>query len=126
VLYKIPQKWYFLFIQTPIYISAYLYKGEYVPEMIVENLEGHYDGFEYVDVKNDKYQLWEYPSGIIYRLQPDREMPDNNVWSLPSAGWKVTKTKISVNKDKINSTYVAFSSKQPRKSWLSKLFSRSK
>jgi len=55
-----------------IQISAYKYEGKYVPEGLIEDWNKEVDNFEYADVADGKYQVWEYPSGKIYDVRPDR------------------------------------------------------
>lgn len=58
-------------------IFAYRYENEYVPERLIDDWDEEVDGFEYADVVRGEYQVWEYPSGKIYDVVPDRQLGDN-------------------------------------------------
>ncbi len=87
------------------YIAAYLYHGAYRHEQIIFDINEYFSNMEYFDVINDEYQLWKYPSGEIYRLQPDQEVFEKDKYSLPSAGWTVIKIKIGQDKEKVQAAY---------------------
>jgi hypothetical protein len=56
--------------------------GTYYAEKIIEDIERFYDGLEYGDVSKGEYQIWEYPSGRIFRIDPDREVDEKNYYSV--------------------------------------------
>jgi hypothetical protein len=96
------------------WIFAYLYDGEYCPEGIV-NLDS-LDNLEYIDVKNNEYQLWHWPSGDIYSVDPDREVESKDEYATPygSKGiiWLPKFTKIATDKEKIDTSLQKFSSQR--------------
>ena len=69
---------------NPIRIFANLYESEYIAEHIIEDIDEDFSNLEYEDVKAGNYQIWEYPSGNIFKVQADRELnADDNPYSTP-------------------------------------------
>jgi len=96
--------------QKRIWIFAYRYNGEYTPEEIVDNPEDQYAGLEYDDVKKGEYQLWEYPSGKIFNIDPDRQLTSGqNQYSTPysSSGtvWLPKLVETGLDKEKVSKAY---------------------
>ena len=58
-------------------------KGNYYGEHISDKLQDDLLNLEYGDVASAEFQVWEYPSGKIYDILPDRHLPDGN-FSTPS------------------------------------------
>ena len=79
-----------------------------------EILNGDLDSFlwnlEYGDVAEGQFQIWEYPSGDIFRVVSDRVVgqadyyatPDDNLW-LPEL------SKVATNKEKVAKAYSGLS-----------------
>jgi hypothetical protein len=64
--------------------------------------------FEYVDTLNKEWQIWLYPSGIIYDVRPDQSFSptDRQYYSHPGdGGWNVELIKNSINKSLVNKAY---------------------
>lgn len=56
-----------------IYIFAdRVQNGEYNGSELSSSLDTALDGLEYGDVATKQFQVWEYPSGKIYDIVPDR------------------------------------------------------
>ncbi|HSX00416.1 MAG TPA: hypothetical protein VLH38_05260 [Patescibacteria group bacterium] len=84
------------------FIFAYLYEGEYVPETIYDSYQEALSDTEYDDIKKGKYQIWEYPSGKIFKIEPDREVNKKDFWSAPGESlWMPRLVQVEVDKKKV-------------------------
>jgi hypothetical protein len=71
--------------------------GEYYGSELDSSLDTVLDGLEYGDVATKQFQVWEYPSGKIYDIVPDRyalsednySVSDPDVW-LPKLEYRRT------------------------------------
>lgn len=93
-----------------VWIFAYKHNGEYVPDDIVGTPEESYANLEYGDVNDGLYQLWEYPSGKIYGIEPDRELKESdNYYATTNDGtkWAPKLVERGIDKDKVTKTYKA-------------------
>ena len=89
-----------------ILLFSYKYKDEYHPEHIIQDLESEFDRLEYGDVLEGEFQVWEYPSGKIYKIEPDRKVPDDKYYSSRSSSlWSPKLTEIEVDKRKVSEAY---------------------
>ena len=65
--------------------------------------------FEYGDVVNNMFQIWEYPSGVIYQLKPDRKVDDKHYFSTPYSSrgtiWEPLMIQIAIEKDKVDKAF---------------------
>jgi hypothetical protein len=69
-----------------IWIFAYEHSGEFAPEELIATEEAKEEmlgNLEYIDVIDNKYQLWEHPSGKIYEIHSDREVIGPDKYSVP-------------------------------------------
>lgn len=57
--------------------------GMYRPEEIIGDLNDYLSGVEYGDAKEGEIQLWEYPSGKIFIVQPDRNIEGTDYYATP-------------------------------------------
>jgi hypothetical protein len=100
------------------WIFAYLYKGEYYAEDII-SLDSLYS-LEYIDTKNNEYQLWHWPSGEIYKIEPDREVESKDIYALPNnktgTTWLPRFTIINTDKEKVDLSFRKISSLKKGKS----------
>lgn len=92
------------------WIFAYQNEDTYIAESLYETVEDACASLEYLDVKQKKYQLWEYPSGKLYSIEPDRELPsDENMYSTSynSKGiiWLPRLIEIGIDKQKADAAY---------------------
>lgn len=67
------------------------------------------EGLEYSDVLNGEFQIWEYPSGNIYDVRPDREITDNNYSVAGSDKWLTVLRYNSMNPELVHEGYSAIS-----------------
>lgn len=93
-----------------VHIFANKYGNEYLPERLIEDWDEEIDGFEYADVARGEYQVWEYPSGKIYDVVPDRRLDeDANQYSTPytSQGtvWLPVLNEVGVDVAKVSEAY---------------------
>jgi hypothetical protein len=101
---------------------------KYSPEEIVDDLERFYDGLEYGDVLDGEYQIWEYPSGQIFQLEPDREVPDKDYYAAPHSKdgvvWLPRLTPIRTDKERVAEAYRHLTRPRRKQTLWSKLFGR--
>lgn len=55
--------------------------GTFTATELHKDLDTALNGLEYGDVAEGKFQIWEYPSGTIYDITVDREVPESNHYS---------------------------------------------
>lgn len=96
--------------QTTQYIFAYKHDGQYFAENLVGSLEDELANLEYEDVRSGQYQVWEYPSGKIYDIAPDRILDEgDNEYSLPNGAsgvvWRPLLNEVATDTDKIEAAY---------------------
>lgn len=96
------------------YMLAERASGEqYWPDGVDQTLEAIYDSLEYGDVYEGYYQIWEYPSGKIYKIEPDRTVEDKDYYTPPSIElWKPMLTEIGEDKKKVTKAYEKLSKLQ--------------
>ncbi|HSX29731.1 MAG TPA: hypothetical protein VLE73_04190 [Candidatus Saccharimonadales bacterium] len=92
------------------WVFAYRHEGEYVPEEIVGAPEDRFANLEYGDVKEGSYQLWEYPSGKIFNIAPDRELgKDEDYYATPynnkGSVWLPKLVEVGVDQDRVAKAY---------------------
>lgn len=79
---------------------------EYIPYEYNSSLGELTDGYEYEDVEKGKYQVWEYPSGKIFQVKPDRDVDDKQLYSTPHSAkgivWLPKLEELEENKQKVN------------------------
>lgn len=99
--------------------------GSYYAEEIVNDLEDFYSGLEYGDVTKGEYQLWEYPSGKIFRIEPDREVAEKDHYSTPYSGnktvWEPKLVLLDTEQKRVKEIYEKLSSPQNERSLFEKL-----
>lgn len=89
-----------------ILIFAYRYKEDFLPEHIIEDLQSNLADLEYGDVFEGEYQIWEYPSGKIYRITADREVQNKNYYSPPNSPlWMPLLEEIGIDRDRVANAY---------------------
>ena len=92
-----------------VLIFAYEYEEKFHPESIIEDLESRLYGLEYRDVFEGEYQIWEYPSGKIFNIEPDRKVDDKDYTSVPytSKGiiWLPKLTLVETDRKKVTVAY---------------------
>ncbi|HYH75178.1 MAG TPA: hypothetical protein VD735_04430 [Candidatus Saccharimonadales bacterium] len=96
--------------QRKCWIFAYLYSDKYVAEEVIDSPEHRLANLEYADVKKNEYQLWEYPSGKIFSIQPDRGLdPNENQYATPYGAsgtvWQPRLVEIGIETDKVEQAY---------------------
>lgn len=88
---------------------AYKYKEEFSPEHVIEDLKKDLSNLEYGDVHEENYQVWEYPSGLIFNIRPDREVASKDYYALPSSDlWEPILIKDSLDKEKVKLAHEQF------------------
>jgi hypothetical protein len=108
-----------------ILIFAYKYKGEFYPEYIVDDLDMLFSDLEYGDVFEGNYQIWEYPSGKINKIESDRKVDDKNYYSTPYTDkgtiWLPKLSLIRTDKDKVADAYDKLKNTPKKKSLLQRV-----
>src|SRR5262249_39684189 len=83
--------------------------NQYEPEEIITNLKEFYSGLEYGDVAEGEYQVWEFPSGTIYDVVPDREVDKQHYYTVPytSSGtvWLPQLKKVGTDSNRVATAY---------------------
>lgn len=93
--------------------------GVYYAEEIVNDLDKFYDGLEYGDVFEGEYQLWEYPSGKIFKLTIDREVVDKYYYTPPHVDlWLPKLILLRTDKNKVEEAYKLLSNSGKDKSFV--------
>jgi hypothetical protein len=86
-------------------------KGGYKAEEIAptEQIIGDLlSGTEYGDVKEGEIQVWEYPSGKLFAVKPDREVAEQDYYSIASKDlWLPVLEEISEDKAKVRAAYTS-------------------
>lgn len=104
-----------------VLLFAYEYKGEFYAETIIDDLESRLSGLEYGDVYEGEYQIWEYPSGKIFKIVPDRKVDDKDYCSVPYTTkgtlWLPKLTLLKTNKDKVEEAYKRLSNPPKKQSF---------
>jgi hypothetical protein len=57
--------------------------GTYSRTGLYSDIDYLFGGLEYGDVFEGNYQIWEFPSGKISMLKPDREVPKDDYYAAP-------------------------------------------
>ena len=105
-----------------VLIFAYQYKDKHVPEYIIDDLEESLQVIEYYQVEDgDNYQIWEYPSGKIYKIEPDRKVEDKDAASPPGKLWMPKLTLLETDKGKVKKAYEDFMNVPEKKSLIQKI-----
>lgn len=90
----------------PALILAYEYEGDFHPEDIISDLGEALANLEYGDVANGEFEIWEYPSGKIFKVEPDRRVESNLHWSSPAKDqWMPRLVQISKDVEKVAKAY---------------------
>jgi hypothetical protein len=58
--------------------------GSYVATELAEVLDELLQSYEYGDVFEEEYQIWEHPSGKVYKVVPDRSVDKKHYYSSPA------------------------------------------
>ncbi len=92
---------------TKVYIQAdRQLNGDYVPTEVSSSLNRLAENFEYYDVVEGEYQIWEYPSGKIYAVKPSAKVTEDHLWSLASPDtWLPRLALVGVNKEAVEEAY---------------------
>jgi hypothetical protein len=78
-------------------------------------------GVEYGDIFEGEIQIWEYPTGKIYSVVPDRTVSDKKYYSLPDEDlWEPQLKLTGRDKSRVRDAYILLTTK-PRRSILSNL-----
>lgn len=84
--------------------------GLFTEEELIKNIDEYFETLEYADV--DECQIWEYPSGKIYAIQPDREVSQGDIYEVPHKDlWLPKLDHIDTNKEKVEGAYSRLMSK---------------
>ena len=86
-------------------------EGVYRPEEIISDWEHFHSGFEYGDVKESEYQVWEYPSGKIFDIIPDREVNDEKEYyttpyTTEGTMWLPKLEEAGIDTKKVTAAYI--------------------
>ncbi len=95
---------------------------EYWPDEFDETLENIYNSLEYGDVFEDQYQIWEYPSGKIYKIEPDRKVADKYYYTPPHVDlWEPTLIQIGIDKQRVEEAYESLTKRLKKQSFFNQL-----
>ena len=95
---------------------------KYYPSELESTWEKIYESFEYGDVFEGAYQLWEYPTGKIFKIEPDRKVTDKDYYSSPhSTLWLPKLTLLTTDKMKVTEAYEKLSRPPKNTSFIQKL-----
>lgn len=97
---------------------------KYDPEGLEATWEKIYEGLEYGDVYEGNYQIWEYPSGKIFKMEPDRKVEVRNYYSTPhNTLWLPKLTLLETDKKKVEGAYIRLSNvgKMRKRSLISRI-----
>jgi hypothetical protein len=94
--------------QTLIFASRQPNNGS-EPEQIVGDLVSLYSSLEYGDVAERCCQIWEYPSGKILAVVPDRKVDKRHYhtvpYTTPGTAWLPRLQPVDVDKEKVETAY---------------------
>jgi hypothetical protein len=71
-------------------------------------------GTEYVDVLEGEVQIWEYPSGNIYDVKPDRTVPEKDHYSTSGAHWQPKIILATTDARRVENAYIQLTSPEQR------------
>lgn len=96
-------------IDDQINIFCTKIKEVFYPEHIIKDLQREFDNLEYGDVAEGRYQVWQYPEGVIFDIVPDRELSNDLYYSTPFASlgeiWKPLLWQTKIDKDLVDNAY---------------------
>ncbi|MGH7196944.1 MAG: hypothetical protein ACREGJ_04260 [Candidatus Saccharimonadales bacterium] len=102
--------------------------GEFQGFEFSGDLEQIIDGYEYGDVAEGNYQIWEYPSGKIFRVEPDREVGEKDYYTVPHTTkgimWLPRLVEIDENRQMVESEYKRLTSLPVKKSLWQRVFKK--
>lgn len=85
---------------------------QYIPIELVRNIEDFLADLEYGDVAENKYQLWEYPSGQVQAIEVDRKVDQSQYYSVPNTSkgqvWVPKLVPLVVDKVKVTEAFAQF------------------
>jgi hypothetical protein len=87
--------------------------GSFKAEEIVTDLDRLFSTLEYGDVYEGECQIWEYPSGKIFSLVVDKEMPEQEYYSTPGE-WHPKLLEITVNRELVARSHQELSVKHQK------------
>lgn len=77
---------------------------DFVPDEIIKDFS-ILDTVEYADTP--ECQIWEYPSGKIFNIVPDREVEEKDLYSVPSQDkWLPTLAYDHMDVDKVSRAFM--------------------
>lgn len=89
------------------------------PDSVEQSLDDMFNSLEYGDVYEGDYQVWEYPSGKVYEITPDRNVADKYYYSPPSDDlWEPVLTEIGVDKQRVAEAYKKLTSRPKKLSFI--------
>ncbi|HEU4913809.1 MAG TPA: hypothetical protein VFT16_00175 [Candidatus Saccharimonadales bacterium] len=96
-----------------MYILAEKTTKDFKPTEYGSDLYKLCSSLEYGDVLEGEVQIWEYPSGIISTVKPDREVGQKDYYSIPDKDrWLPVLERLDEDKKRVSSAYLLLSSKQ--------------
>jgi len=80
--------------------------NEYTAYELHDSIKAITNNYEYGDVYEGKYQIWEHPSGTIFKIVTDRKVADNDYYSDPDKGlWLPKIVKTGIDSQKVTEAY---------------------
>jgi hypothetical protein len=90
-------------------LAARAADGTFIPQEISHTKEDLWVSLEYGDVREHEYQLWEYPSGRIMWIDPDRKVDEKDYYTTPysknGAIWLPKLNEIGINEAGVREAY---------------------
>lgn len=101
-------------MKNKILLFAYKTNGDFFAERIIDDLDSALSRLEYGDVLEGEYQIWEYPSGKLFNITPDKEVEEKDYYSTPNTNtgvkWLPKLMISSTDKNKVAEAYKRLSS----------------
>jgi hypothetical protein len=89
--------------------------GTFKPQEVAQTQEDLYSSLEYGDVREHEYQLWEYPSGRMMWIEPDRKVDERHYYATPYGKdreiWLPILKDIGINEAGVSEAYEQLTSK---------------
>lgn len=84
----------------------------FYPSDIGRDLSSYAENLEYADVAVGNYQLWEYPSGRLFLIVPDRKVDEKDQYATPfnrrGAVWLPQLNELGIDEAKVSDAFAKF------------------
>lgn len=87
--------------------------NEYRAEEFIDDINKVFSGLEYGDVAEGECQIWEYPSGKIFEISPDRKVDAGDYYTTPyttkGTMWLPKLVEVGKDTEKVQRAYTQLS-----------------